>query len=222
MSDNITLNSGSGGATLATDDIGGVHYQLVKLGYGALDAVTVVSAANPLPVADVGITGLPADTFVADGGALGKGVLIQGDDGTDRHNLAVDEDGVLRSRLACDAILDGAAKLTPQFAKIECAASGDNQLINTTAGKKVRVVSLALFASGAVEVYFKSEGGTVIFGGSTTKLKLDHTGAVGAAGFVLAFNPVGWFQTDVDGEDLEINLSAAVGVCGAITYLEVD
>ena len=48
--DNITLNSGSGGAVLATDDVGGNHYQLVKQVFGALDTATLVSTANPLPV----------------------------------------------------------------------------------------------------------------------------------------------------------------------------
>src|SRR5574343_608222 len=35
MADNITLNSGSGGSVVASDDIGGVHFQRVKLALGA-------------------------------------------------------------------------------------------------------------------------------------------------------------------------------------------
>lgn len=54
MSDNLTLNVGTGGATLATDDIGGTHYQIVKVSFGALDTATPVSAANPLPVVQTG------------------------------------------------------------------------------------------------------------------------------------------------------------------------
>lgn len=50
MADNVTLNSGSGGAVLATDDVGGVHYQLIKLAFGALDTATIVSTSNGLPV----------------------------------------------------------------------------------------------------------------------------------------------------------------------------
>jgi hypothetical protein len=49
LADNLTLNAGAGGATLATDDVGGVHYQLVKLTYGALDSATVVDTTNRLP-----------------------------------------------------------------------------------------------------------------------------------------------------------------------------
>jgi len=53
LADNVTLNSGSGGETLATDDIGGVQYQLIKLAFGALDTANVVTSTgtNPLPVA---------------------------------------------------------------------------------------------------------------------------------------------------------------------------
>lgn len=50
MADNITLNAGGGGAVLATDDVGGVHYQIVKLAFGELDSATLASLTNALPV----------------------------------------------------------------------------------------------------------------------------------------------------------------------------
>jgi hypothetical protein len=50
VADNTTLNTGSGGDVIATDDVGGVKHQLVKLEYGAADSATQVSSANPLPV----------------------------------------------------------------------------------------------------------------------------------------------------------------------------
>ena len=50
MSDNTTLNAGSGGDVIATDDIGGIKHQLVKIEYGDADSATQVSASNPLPV----------------------------------------------------------------------------------------------------------------------------------------------------------------------------
>lgn len=51
MSDNITLNSGSGGDTAAADDISGVKYQRVKITLGA-DGVNDgdVSSSNAMPV----------------------------------------------------------------------------------------------------------------------------------------------------------------------------
>lgn len=51
MADNITTNPGTGGAVLATDDIGGVQFPRTKIVIGA-DGVNGgdVSGANPLPV----------------------------------------------------------------------------------------------------------------------------------------------------------------------------
>jgi len=50
MADNVTTNAGVGGETFATDDIGGVHYPISKIAFGALDSATLVSGANPFPV----------------------------------------------------------------------------------------------------------------------------------------------------------------------------
>lgn len=57
MTDNVTLNSGSGGATLATDEIGGIQHQRVKLQYGADGSATDVSEAAPLPIVQVAHSG---------------------------------------------------------------------------------------------------------------------------------------------------------------------
>lgn len=47
--DNITVTQGSG-TTMATDDVGGAHYQRVKAVWGADGAVNDTSAAAPMPV----------------------------------------------------------------------------------------------------------------------------------------------------------------------------
>jgi len=102
MADNVTANAGSGGATFATDDIGGVHYPISKLAFGALDTANIVAAASGkgLPVQgeaahDAATTGNPVlmggeartsdGTAVSNGDAvratydtLGKAVVLQG------------------------------------------------------------------------------------------------------------------------------------------------
>lgn len=50
MADNFVTNAGSGGATFASDDIGGVQHPRVKIQHGADGSATDVSAAAPLPV----------------------------------------------------------------------------------------------------------------------------------------------------------------------------
>lgn len=49
MADNIAITPGAG-ATVATDDIGGVQYQRVKTTFGADGTATDVDATHPMPV----------------------------------------------------------------------------------------------------------------------------------------------------------------------------
>lgn len=48
--DNVAITPGAG-ATIATDDVGGVQFQRIKIDAGAEGASSPVSAQNPLPVA---------------------------------------------------------------------------------------------------------------------------------------------------------------------------
>jgi hypothetical protein len=50
LADNFVTNSGSGGSTFASDDIGGVHYSRVKPSWGADGSATDTSVAAPMPV----------------------------------------------------------------------------------------------------------------------------------------------------------------------------
>lgn len=76
MSDNVELNPGSGGAQMATDDIGGIQHQRVKVVLGA-DGVSDgdVSSANPLPVSDAGGSITVDGTVTANLGTVDNAVL---------------------------------------------------------------------------------------------------------------------------------------------------
>lgn len=65
MADGITLNAGSGGVTLKTDDDGTYHHQCVKIEWGADNTQTPVDAgASALPIQDGG-NSLTVDGTVA-------------------------------------------------------------------------------------------------------------------------------------------------------------
>ena len=71
MADNTLLNAGTGGDTIATDDIAGVKYPISKLAHGALDSATIVSTASGLPVQQQGtwtVTGAGGTFPVTDSG----------------------------------------------------------------------------------------------------------------------------------------------------------
>ena len=84
MADNTTLNAGSGGNVIATDDISSVHHQMVKVEFGADGSATPVDATNPLPVtvASNGTQNLPLFRYLDTTG-----------DGTGTKNAAVDHSG---------------------------------------------------------------------------------------------------------------------------------
>jgi len=101
---------------------------------------------------------------------------------------------------------------SPLFAVIDAATSGDNTLVAAVTSRRIRVLSLFLVAAGAVNVRFESgAGGTALTG---------QMNLVANTGFVLPYNPAGWFETAVT-TLLNLELSAAVSVDGSLTYIEV-
>jgi hypothetical protein len=106
----------------------------------------------------------------------------------------------------------GGAVVTPKFATIAASASGNNTIVAAVSAKKIRVLAVQLTANGAVNPKWQSgAGGT------------DLTGLaylVANTGYVLPYNPAGWFET-ASNTLLNLNLSAAIAVGGSITYIEV-
>lgn len=99
-------------------------------------------------------------------------------------------------------------------AVIDGATSGDNTIVAAVAGKKIRVLAMISVMTGtAVTIRFESgAGGTALTG----QMQPSQGG-----GFVLPFNPVGWFET-LSGELLNMELSGAQSVDGVLVYVEVD
>lgn len=120
MADNTTLNAGSGGDVIATDDIAGVKHQLVKIEYGAADSATPVSTSNPLPVT-LANTGSNATAVKVDGSAVTQPVS----DGS--GSLTVDNAGTFSVQVSSNIPGTGATNL----GKAEDAAhsSGDTGVL---------------------------------------------------------------------------------------------
>jgi len=106
-------DAGTQRVTIATDDsVPVTHTALTELATAintnrldvniAADALSLATAANQSTmITSLGSidtdTGNIAAGFVAEDGALGTGVLVQGDDGLDRHNLQTDTNGYLKT-----------------------------------------------------------------------------------------------------------------------------
>lgn len=245
MANNITITEGTG-KTIATDDVSDVHYQVVKLASGTEDSSDRIAgdATNGL---DVDVTRVIPGTSATHLGKAEDAVHASADTGVfilgvrnDTLATLVDADGdyapfqvdasgalyvntstlTVRDRttdnmgvaLQTDAIMNDASVLTPKFAVLDAASSGDNTLIAAVSGKKIRVLSVFLVAAGTVNVRFESgASGTALTG---------QMNLVANTGFVLPFNPVGWFETAAT-TLLNLELSAAQSVDGSIVYVEV-
>jgi hypothetical protein len=109
-------------------------------------------------------------------------------------------------------IYSGTTALTPKFAVIDHAVSGDNTLVAAVANRKIRVLSLMMIAAGSVNARFESGAGVTALSG---QMQL-----TAQSGFTLPFNPAGWFET-TSGALLNLELSAAISVDGMLTYVEV-
>lgn len=108
----------------------------------------------------------------------------------------------------------GSSSNTTLFAKIDAASAGDNTLVAADATKKIRVLSLFLVNghTATQTVRFESAaGGTALTG----QMILGANG-----GFVLPYNPNGWFETAAN-ELLNLELAGATTVDGSLSYILV-
>ena len=110
-----------------------------------------------------------------------------------------------------DVIQNGNTQLTPKFAVIDDAASGDNTILAAVTSKKIRVIACFLISAGTVTARFEDgAGGTALTGQITLAAN---------TGFVLPYCPVGWFETGVT-TLLNLELSDAISVDGSLVYVE--
>jgi len=102
--------------------------------------------------------------------------------------------------------------VTIQRAAISVATSGDNTLVAAVAGKKIKVLSVKLIVSGAVDLCFESGAGGEALTGVMSM-------AQDGNGFVLPATQPGfhWFETAA-GQALNLDLSDAVQVSGCLSY----
>ena len=192
----IALNTGTRSAgtqrvTIATNDLVPVT--------GTITAVTAITNA------------LPAGTNAIGKLAANSGVDIGDVDVTTLPARVATTDGV-GAFLATNSIMNGVTALTPRFVVIDHATSGDNTILSAVVSRKIRVLSCFLVSAGAVNVRFESgASGTALTG----QMNLTTN-----SGFVLPFNPVGWFET-ASNTLLNLELSGAISVDGSLTYVEV-
>ena len=133
MTDNVTLNPGVNGDTIAADDIGGIKYQRVKLVLGANGTNSGdVSATNPVPVA-----------------------LMAYDDAGNARNLATTAEGHLEAAIHAPQLPFGSIhveSLTPIFQT--------DPVYGLNTGQVTAVTSLSGSVTAADSAFVLSSGTT--------------------------------------------------------------
>lgn len=95
MADNIVLNStNAAGATLATDQVGLVHYQRTKVTFGTDGTATDVSVSDPLPVTITGASN-PATATLTNVASSASNVSLLASN-TSRKGLVIVNDSTQR------------------------------------------------------------------------------------------------------------------------------
>lgn len=100
-------------------------------------AIGKLAPNSGVDIGDVDVKSLPTDTFAAGGQAHGKGVLIQGDDGFDRHNISVDGGG----RLQIDIVDEPKASVFNSVADVSLPATATTQIVGSLATRLCVLIS---------------------------------------------------------------------------------
>lgn len=209
MADNIIANPGTGGETLATDDIGGVQFPRTKLVIGA-DGVNDgdVSASNPLPVTSASLATLATTVKVEDtpGASGDSGVVILAQR-RDTDSGAADVDGDYVTLKMDEA---GRLKVAVQPAGYPLSTGAITSATSAVPVNVARVSNVMVYVAGTFAgVNFTFEGslnstnGTdgnwfaiqaVRSNANTIETTSGVLGAAPAYGWELSVNGLNWFR----------------------------
>ena len=195
---------------IASGAVASGAYASGSIGCGAIASGAIASGAIASGAIASGAvaSGAIASGAVASGaiasGAVASGAYASGSIAATAVNVG--------SALQTNQIMCGTTSLTPEFAIIDAATSGNNTLLAAVSCKKIRVLSAFLVSTGAVNARFESAAdGTALTG----QMELTCS-----SGFTLPFSPVGWFETAACAL-LNLELSGAVSVDGAFVYVSI-
>ena len=109
---------------------------------------------------------------------------------------------------------DATTKVTPKFASIAVYTNSNNAIVLPVTNKKIRVLSLYLISNSTNNIQWQSD--------STSAVALTGVNPLTAnMGYVLPFNPHGWFQTNTS-TLLNLFVKSIDTIGGCITYIETS
>jgi hypothetical protein len=159
---------------------------------------------------------LASDEVSINGVTVQAGIMKISTGAKGAHDNFVDDASPMpvSAMIRSDLLMAGTTALTPKFAAIDAAGSGDNTLVAAVTGKKIRVLAASLQSGGTKTTarFEDGAGGTALTGQYT----LEEDGAP----LLLPFNPAGWFETTA-ATLLNLELGGAIQHSGCLIYVEV-
>lgn len=158
MADNTTLNNGTGGDVIASDDISGVKFQRIKLVHGA-DGTNGgdIATTNPLPTGQYFATRSDTYTTTANG--------TQVDASTKPcKRFALQVKGTGAAATAWNIILEGSLDGTNYTTILQHATSGNNPPFGAKADGETATADAGPF------LYFRSRSAATLTLGSATNV----------------------------------------------------
>lgn len=220
MSDNTSLNTGAGGDTLRTEDVGGgVKIPVSKIHNGAAGVDGgPITTANPFATQ----TQSGSLTALLIGGnatpvSISNPLPISGSIGITNAGVNVSRSNPLAVEQTSEAsgqILSGSTVRVVNYLASDVGTSGSTQVIAPQgAGNMIRVLAAFAMASGTVVAKWQSTGSAGTIQNLSGYVPFTVNG-----GYVLPHNPHGWFQTRAN-EGLNLALNAAVNVGINLTWV---
>ena len=194
MADNTILNSGTGGDTIRTEDLGNglkIAVSKIYLGTHGVDGGPV-TGGNPLPVGGTvtaGVTSLPS--LPAGTSLIGQASISQ----------------------QVNTLMSGTTPLTIQRAVINFNLSGNTTIVAAVAGKQVIVLKWDFQVGGAANVKFRDFDGASTYADLTGPFPMLANQPRSGA-----YSPAGHFVT-APGHALAMSSDAAVQVSGYLVYV---
>lgn len=225
MADNTTLNPGSGGDVISTDDVAGAKIQRVKLVDGTDNSGAVIpgDATNGLFVNVKAMPSLPAGTAVigkvdvntdpsqaADGGALpAVQTVIAGFDGVNVQVAKTDNAGVLQVQPAAVVpVSDNGSSLTVD-GTVDLASSGDVAGTLTNGRRTVAVPGTAVALASSATCAWVA---VTALASNTDRVAVGGTGVLATAGSETGVQLVAGASVTIPTDDVaSVFVDAVVG-----------
>ncbi len=148
MADNFVTDPGAAGVTFASDDIGGVHYPLTKLTFGALDSQTIASSGTGTDDAGTQRVTLATDIDLPTGPVTNAGTFVVQIDGAALTALQLIDDVVVTL---------GTDTYTETTTKANVIGAVRNDANGTLVGTDNEIAPLQVNADGALYVHSPNE-----------------------------------------------------------------